>query len=230
MHIGGELAHLVGHSAIGILIGHRQHLVGLQGGLERHIAQGGIQGVLRRVQQAGTLELLVVGATVESTHAVEQRTGLVDITGGSIVVHQRAVLCVRAVGGHGQSGNRPPWVAHSGVLAQVGQGNDVTGVVDRACLVGHPYLNTVDVHTGGEVGQGAHGGIVFVAEILREEEVAVFLVVGSVDLEGRQLHAAFRRHAARRRLLLADHRLQLQPAELPVGADAEERRRTHDER
>ena len=60
-------------------------------------------------------------------------------------------------------------------------------------------------------------------EILREEEVAVLLIVGSVNLERRELLAAFRRYALRCRLLLRCHHLQFQLAELQVGADTEER-------
>ena len=58
---------------------------------------------------------------------------------------------------------------------------------------------------------------------MREEEVAVLLVVGHVDLEGCGLRAALGGDALRRRLLLRQDRLQLQLAELPVGAQAEER-------
>ena len=60
--------------------------------------------------------------------------------------------------------------------------------------------------------------------------MAVFLVVGGINLVGRRLRAALRRHALRGRLLLRHHRLQLQLAELHVGTHAEEARGTLDER
>ena len=40
--VAGKLTHLIGLSAIGVLIGYCQHLVGLQTGLQRDISHGGI--------------------------------------------------------------------------------------------------------------------------------------------------------------------------------------------
>ena len=61
--VGGKLTHLVGLSGIGVLEGHGQHLVRLQGRLQRDVAQGGIVGVLRGVQQACRCQLFVVLAS-----------------------------------------------------------------------------------------------------------------------------------------------------------------------
>ena len=60
-------------------------------------------------------------------------------------------------------------------------------------------------------------------EVLCEEEVAVLFVVGCVYLERCELLAALRRHRLRRRLLLRGYELQLELAELQVGAQTEER-------
>ena len=57
---------------------------------------------------------------------------------------------------------------------------------------------------------------------MRQEEVAVLLIVGHVHLEGRRMGAAFRGDTLRRRFLLREDRLQLQPAELHVRADTEQ--------
>ena len=67
------------------------------------------------------------------------------------------------------------------------------------------------------------------AEVFCEEEVAVFLVVGNIELKGCQLGATLRRHALRRRILLREHGLQLQLAKLHVGAYTKQARRTLDE-
>ena len=86
------------------------------------------------------------------------------------------------------------------------------------------------MNTRGQIGQGAHGGVVLLAEILREEEVAVFLVVGCINLEGCELHAALRTDARGIGFLLRGHELQFQSAELHIGAQTEERRCAADER
>ena len=59
-------------------------------------------------------------------------------------------------------------------------------------------------------------------EVVGQEEVTVFLIVGDVNLKGRQLHATLRRHTLRRRILLREDGLQLQLAKLHVGAQTEQ--------
>ena len=44
--VGGKFSHLVGGAAIGVLVSHCQHLVGLQSALQRHVSHGGVDGVL----------------------------------------------------------------------------------------------------------------------------------------------------------------------------------------
>ena len=60
--VAGKLAHPVGTPAIGVLEGYGQHLVGLQAGLQRDISQGLVQRVLRRTEQPGGRQLLIVHA------------------------------------------------------------------------------------------------------------------------------------------------------------------------
>ncbi len=77
-YVGGELSHLVGHAAVGVLVGHGQHLVGLQGGLERHVSQCVVDGVFRRIEQSCALKLLEVAAAHQSL-AFEHVGCLVDV-------------------------------------------------------------------------------------------------------------------------------------------------------
>ena len=56
------------------------------------------------------------------------------------------------------------------------------------------------------------------AEILREEEVTVFLVICHIKLEGSKLHATPARYTLGSRLLLREHRLQLELAKLHIGS------------
>ena len=116
----------------------------------------------------------------------------------------------------------PVTVANPGILTQIGQRNNVTrvGVVTR--LIGHPHLHTVDLHARQHVGQLRHRLVVVLTEVVGEEEVTVLLVVGGIHLEGRCLSTALCRYALRRRLLLREHCLELQLAELHVGPDTEE--------
>ena len=227
--VAGELTHLIGAAAVSVFVSHGQHLVGLQRGVERDVAQGGVDGVFRRAEQPGALNLLVVGAAHQSG-AVEHRRGLVDVAGIGVAVDHRLILRVGGIGGYRRSGDRPAVVAHRGVLAEVGQRHNVAGVGSVARLVGHPDLHAVDGDAGGEVGQLAHARVVMVVEILREEEVAVLLVVGGVHLEGGVLLTALRTDALRRTLLLRGDQLQLEFAELHVGTQTEQTAGALDER
>ena len=216
-HVARELTHLIGLPAIGVLIGHGKHLVGLQRVSQRHVTQGVVHGVFRRVEQARVLQLLIVGTAVQS-RSVEHGRRLVYVARRAVGASHGLIFGVGLVGRHVEARRGPHRVAHLGVLAKVGQGYDVSGVGCRSALVGHPNLHAVDGHARGEVGQRAHAVVVVVVEIAREEEVAVLLIVGGVELKRRQLLAALRRHALRRALLLRGHELELQLAELQVGA------------
>ena len=63
--VGSKLAHLIGHATRCKLEGHSQHLVGLQSRLQRDISQSLIYCVLRRCEQSGTRQLLVVASVLE---------------------------------------------------------------------------------------------------------------------------------------------------------------------
>ena len=217
--VGGELAHTVGLAAVGVLVGYGQHLVGLQRGAQGDIAQGLVHRIFRTAQQAGGSQLLVVLAALEG--GGKHRAGLVDVAGGGVGRRQLGILVVGIVLGHLRR-RAAPTPFRGGTLAEVGKGHDVAGVRRRAGLVGHPHLDTGDVHAGGQVGQLLHGGIVTLTEIARQEEVAVLFVVGHVQFEGCQLRAALAGDALRGGVLLRQHGLQLQLAELHVGAHAEE--------
>ena len=117
----------------------------------------------------------------------------------------------------------PPRIAHLRVFAQVGECYDVTGVGGRSGLVGHPDFHAVDIYAGSHVGQRTHTLSIVIAEILGEEEVAVFFVVGHIDLKGCQLYAALTAHRLSGRLFLREHGLQFQFAKLHVGSQSEER-------
>ena len=69
-----------------------------------------------------------------------------------------------------------------------------------------------------------------VSEIARQEIVAVFLIVGYVELERCELHAALGRYALAGRLLLRSHHLELELAKLHVGSDTKEAAGSLDER
>ena len=96
----------------------------------------------------------------------------------------------------------PIGIAHSPVLAQVGEGYDISRVLIVAALVRHPYLHTVYLYARGKVWQHRHPFIIVVTKIARQEEVAVLLIVGSVDIKWCRLCSSFRRYTLRGRFLL----------------------------
>ena len=118
----------------------------------------------------------------------------------------------------------PTAVAYLRVLSEVSQSDDATSVRGGSRLVGNPYLHTGDLDTRRQVGQCRHRLVVTLSEIVRQEEVAVLLIVSHVHLEGCGVRTSLRGHALRRRFLLREYRLQFQPAELHIRADTEEAR------
>ena len=75
-------------------------------------------------------------------------------------------------------------------LTEVRECDDVARVGRRSRLIGNPHLDAGDVDARQQVRQLLHGSVVMLAEIARQEEVAVLLVVGDIDLKGSELRAA----------------------------------------
>ena len=188
--VAGKLSHLVGHAAVGVFVGDRQHLIGLQAASQRDISQGGVDRIFRTAKQAGIGQFLVVVASHQSC-TVQDACHLVDVAGGRIGLRKGAVLCVGIVRRDGTGAWSPQvGAAYFPVLAEVGQCYDVAGVAGCSCLVCHPYFHTVDGYACLEVRQRFHRRVIVVAEVLGEEEVVVLLIIGSVDLERCKLSAA----------------------------------------
>ena len=103
------------------------------------------------------------------------------------------------------------------VLSQVCEGNNIAGVVGRSVLVGHPHLNAVDADTAEDIGQLLHVRIVPIAEIVSQEEVAVFIVLVCRKLITGQLHAALTADGLAAGFLLRDDGLHLQLSKLQIG-------------
>ena len=116
------------------------------------------------------------------------------------------------------------------MLAEVGHCHEIARVGGRSVLIGHPNLHAVNLNARGNRGQLRHVGVVFVTEIVGEEEVAVFIVSICRKLEVGELHAALGADALRTGLLLRDNGADFELAELQVGTYAEERRRAAYER
>ena len=65
--ISSKFSDAIGCSAIGKLIGYRQHLIGLQGCFQGDIAQSTVQRIFRRVQKSGSSQFLIVLTTCEGS-------------------------------------------------------------------------------------------------------------------------------------------------------------------
>ena len=219
---------MVGLAGIGVLEGYRQHLIGLEGQLQRYVAERLVYGIFARGQQAGVGHLLIVGAARE--HLAQDGSHAVDVADVAVGVHHLVVEAVGGVVGHALTGRGPQGVADARGLAQVGEGDDVARTVVAAGLVGHPQLHTGDDHARHDGGQLGHVAVVGVAEVVGKEEVAVLVVVGHVDLKLGELAAALGAHGGRLGGLLRHHGLQRELTKLQVGTDTEERGGARDER
>ena len=206
LHVGdvrGELANLIGLTAVGVFKGDGKHLVGMHLHIQRNVAQRRVHRVFRRTEQACALQFFVVGTAHETADAVEHGRGLVDVSGGGVGRHHLLIFGVGTVRRHLHTRHLPNSVDFRWVgLAQVGQGDDVACVGGGSSLVRHPNFHAIDFHARHQVRQRFHRVVVAVAEVLREEEVLVFLVVGHIDFKGCHLHAATRRNAFRGRFFL----------------------------
>ena len=221
--VGREFAHLVGAAAVGVLVGHGQHLRGAQCRAERYVAQLFVERVFAAAQQARVLELLVVAARAEAVDA------------GQCGGHRAYVACRGVGGGHGlvervglagrivALGAAPCRPAQVGAgLAHVHECHYVARVGRAGAGVGYPHLDFGDVDGRVDYGQVAQGVVVHFLELVREEEVLVAVVVGYVNLEFGGLRAALGRHVRCLALFLREDGREGEASELHVGLDAEE--------
>ncbi len=140
---------------------------------------------------------------MKACYALQLAAGLVDVTGSGVLDGQHVVFVVRPIAWYNNSRTAPQVsIADVLTLAKVSQRNEVSRVRRRTRLVRHPHLHTGDGDASGHVGQRLHGSIVAVAEVLRQEEVTVLLVVGHINLERSELGAATRVDAFRCGVLL----------------------------
>ena len=71
--VRGELAHLVGGSAVGVFESDGQHFVRLEREVERHVAECRVHRVFRRGEQACALQFLIIHAAFESRDGIQLR-------------------------------------------------------------------------------------------------------------------------------------------------------------
>ena len=165
--VGRKLTHLKRLAAVGIFKGHGQHLVGLQAGLQRDIAQGIVQRVFARCEQTCCRQFLVVHATNNPIECFQFGRNKINGTRGRVdVLHQRRIDIVGLIAGYRHARRRPTAVFQIHALAQFAKGHNVARVRGCTTLVGHPHLQTVNLDTRGDVGQRRHGLVITLAEKL----------------------------------------------------------------
>ena len=218
--VGCQLTHLI-HRGVAdhlVLEGHGQHLVVAQRLVEAYEAQLAVERILVAAKQSRTLYLLIVHPARQPQSLHVARDG-VDAAHGA-GVHQLQQV-VAAVGGlHGTC------AADAGVrrcmLAEVCQGQYVAVLRHGGTDIGAPHLYAQYLHVAVHHRQRGHGVVVVVVEILRYEEVAVLLILVGPYLELVAAGAALHLHVLRARLLLAQHGVHRQLAELQLRVEAEE--------
>ena len=68
-------------------------------------------------------------------------------------------------------------------FAQVGEGDDITRVIGRPSFVGHPHLQSGNLHASHDMRQRLHRLIIFLTKVMSEEEVTVLFIVGGIYLK-----------------------------------------------
>ena len=218
--VGRQLAHLI-HRGVAnhlVLEGHSQHLVVAQRLVEANEAQLTVECILVAVQQARTLYLLIVDAAGQP-EALHVARNAVD------AAHRRGVnqlqQVVATVGGLDGT-----CAADAGVrrrmLAEVRQGQYIAVLRHGGTHIGAPHLYAQYLHVAVHHRQRSHCAVIVVVEILRQEEVPVLLVLVGPYLKLMAAGAALHLHVLGARLLLAQHGVHSQLAELQLGVEAEE--------
>ena len=214
--VAGKLTYPIGLATVCVFKGYCQHLISLQTGLQRDITQSLVQRIFRRIKQTRRSQFLVVGTTRKM--GIEDGRSLVDVTGSGIGGRQFCIQDIIIIVRQGRLSLAFTWMT----FCQIRKCENITCIRGRSRFVGHPNLDTADVNTRHQVGQLLHGGIIVLTEVVCQEEVAVLLIVGHVNLEGCKLRAPLRRYTLGGRILLRHHRLQFQFAKLHVRTNTEQ--------
>ena len=120
----------------------------------------------------------------------EHSGDLIDVAGCRICGDHIRILAVGIIAWHSGSAFSSPHLIGRLTFTEVCKCHDVTGIIGLSGLVSHPNLDTIDLYASGEIWQMLHCIVIDIAEILGEEEVTVFLIVGSIYLKRIQLHSA----------------------------------------
>ena len=236
--------HLVGLPVQGVLVGDRQDLGVVERLTQRDEPQPVVEGEFGRAQLSRISNALVVHALLQLS-AQGPRDGLV----GTCEIHdafvkgQTAEQIVVEVAGRpvgrgfsrrlqqgsiehacvvGEAAHRQVGRDVIGVLAQVGERHDVPDVLGVGLGVDHVHLNAVDHRPGIGHGQGPHRHVVLVDEVLRQEVVAVGLVVVGADVELLRLGATLDFDFTALAFLLAEHRGVVEAPPLGFQLDPEQ--------
>ncbi len=225
--VARELADLKDLAIVRIFVGHGEDFVGVQRALERYIAQRGVEGVLARRKQTGTLDFLEIAAARYAIGAqrLEHLGDLADVARSGIFGLDDLKKVIRGIGRIGECGIRRPVVRRENlVFAEIHESDEVARLLVLARLVGDPHLYTRDAHARRDIREARGEAVVVVAEKLRQEVVAVLVVLVGIDGELRGLRAAAGVDGLGLGVLLRHKRRGGQAAELQLGLDTEERR------
>ena len=190
-----ELAHLIHLAVILILIGDGERLVGAQGLLELDVAQSGVEGIFAGGENARALDFLVVTAALKAVglQRLQHRGHLADVAGTLVVVLDLGEQVVALVGRVNDGAAAIPMAASQMLglgLTHIHKGHQVAGLAVVAALVGNPHLDARDVYTARHQRQFRAPLVVVVAEEVREEVVAVLVILVGGDIELGGLGAA----------------------------------------
>ena len=108
------------------------------------------------------------------------------------------------------------------LFAEIHQTHDIAGVGGGARSVGDPDIQSQQLHLRVDDRQVLHRLIIGIPEILRQQEVAVFLVLIRLDLKGLRAGTALHGHRLALRPLVGDDGRQPELAELHLRLDAEQ--------
>ena len=242
-------ADLVGLPVQGVFVGDRQNLGVVERLAQRDESQPAVEREFRGAQLSRVADAFVVHALLELP-AQGSRDGLVGPseihdpfvqrqTAEQVVVEVAWGAVGRGLGGRieqgpvkhagvvGQAAQRQVGRHVIGVLSQIGKCDNVSHVLGVGLGVHHVHLNPVDHRPGIGHRQGPHGHVILVHEVLRQEVVAVGLVIVGADVELLGLGPTLDFDFAPLAFLLAEHRgvvktsplrFQLHP-EQALGAD-----------
>jgi len=219
-HFLTEFAHSEQFAIHRVFKSHRQYFIVIQRRIQRYITQKWMKGILCWLELSGKSNFIVgsITQTGKWRRSFEHIQYTVGETG--IGIGRTHQLLKQVVGIIARKNNSP--IALQGrivgpAFTQIHEAHHIAHVGIHLVSVRNPYFNAGNYNVRPNHRQTTHGLVVIVAEMLRQEEVAVGVVLIYRNVEPGSLRTALNCYLLGLSTLLRQYRGYPQPAKLHLG-------------